>query len=275
MLIPVAGEDDPRLEDYRNVPDPELLRTRGIFIAEGRHVVRRLLESRFRTRSLLLTPAACRALADAIERAADLPVYVVSQDAMSRTTGFNIHRGCLAVGERPPLVPWEDVARGGSRLVILERVANADNVGSIFRAAAAFGAHAVLLGPACADPLYRKAIRTSMGAALRVPFATLPDWPADLVRLKAQGFTLLALTPAPDAIPLGDAVAPPFGAVAQPFRAATAILAGHEGDGLSADALTAADVHARIPMVHDVDSLNVATAVSIALYELWANAADC
>lgn len=255
----VNGLDDPRLDDYRNVPDPDLLRRRGIFVAEGRLVVRRLLEApRFRTRSVLLTHAAYTGLADVVDRWPDLPVYVVTQNAMNEITGFNIHRGCLAIGERPPATRWIDDVQDASLVVVLERVSNADNVGGIFRSAAAFGADAVLLGPACADPLYRKAIRTSMGAALRVPFAWLQDWPADLARLQAVGFRLLALTPSEPAMPLRD-IAP---------TARLALLVGHEGDGLSDEVRAAADLCARIPMAAGVDSLNVATAASVALYEL-------
>ncbi len=258
MIIPLADVADPRLDDYHDVPDPELLRSRGIFIAEGRHIVRRLLTStRFRTRSLLLTPAAQEGLADVLPQR-ELPVFVVSQSAMNTITGFNIHRGCLAVGERPQAARWKDLVHDAARLVILERVSNADNVGGIFRNAAAFGVDAVLLGPGCTDPLYRKAIRTSMGAALRVPFAAMRDWPADLAALKASGFTLLALTPAPGALSIGDMSA----------GGRTALMVGHEGEGLSAPAISAADRRVRIPMAPGIDSLNAATAVAIALYEM-------
>lgn len=259
MIVAVDGLGDSRLDDYRNVPDPDLLRARGLFVAEGRLVVRRLLESsRFRTRSVLLTHAAYAALADVVGQRSNLPVYVVTQDTMNEVTGFNIHRGCLAIGERQSALQWTDLVRDGSLLLVLERVSNADNIGGIFRSAAAFGADAVLLGPACADPLYRKAIRTSMGAALRVPFAAMPDWPEDLTRLRAAGVRLLALTPDRHATPVRD-IAP---------RAPLAVLVGHEGEGLSAEAMAAADVRIRIPMAAGVDSLNVSAAASIALYEL-------
>jgi tRNA G18 (ribose-2'-O)-methylase SpoU len=258
-VIHVADLSDPRLADYRNVPDPQLLRERGVFVAEGRHVVRRLLaEPRFTTRSVLLTPTALDAMADAIDRAPDIPVFVVRQDAIDTITGFDIHRGCLAIGERPSPRPWAELVRNARMVLVLERVGNADNVGGIFRNAAALGANAVLLGPACADPLYRKAIRTSMGAALRVPFAEMEDWPVDLSRLQASGFRLLALTPADSARPI-EAASP---------GDRVALLLGHEGDGLSDDALRHADVRVRIPMAEGVDSLNVATAAAIALHDL-------
>jgi tRNA G18 (ribose-2'-O)-methylase SpoU len=261
MIIQIDDFNDPRLDDYRNVTDPELLRERGVFVAEGRHVVRRLLtESRFRTRSLLLTPAAQEGLADLVDGNLHLPVFVVRSQAMQAITGFNIHRGCLAIGERPPMPAWTDVVRGTRLVVVLEQVSNADNVGGIFRNAAAFGADAVILGPSCADPLYRKAIRTSMGAALRVPFAEMTEWPGDLTRLRAAGVRLLALTPARDAILLREARVD--------VDARVALLLGHEGDGLSPEALAAADVRVRIPMAGDVDSLNVASAAAVALHEL-------
>ena len=259
MIVHVASISDPRLDDYRNVPDPELLRARGVFVAEGRHVVRRLLtESRFTTRSLLLTPTAEQSLSDLLPSLDAIPVFVVSQEAMNAITGFNIHRGCLALGERPPLRSWDSLARDARRLVVLEQVSNADNVGAIFRNAAAFGVDAVLIGPACTDPLYRKAIRTSMGAALRLPFAMMEAWPGDLKRLQAQGFRLMALTPAADAQALNDV---------KPANR-VALLVGHEGHGLSAEALAAANLRVRIPMADGVDSLNVAIATAIALYAL-------
>ena len=259
MLIPLDALSDARLDDYRNVPDGDLLRRRGIFVAEGRLVVRRLLESpRLRTRSVMVTQAAYDAMASAFDRSPDLPIYLVRQEAMNEITGFNIHRGCLAIGERPAAGSWTALVAHASRVVVLERMSNADNVGGIFRSAAAFGADGVLIGPACADPLYRKAIRTSMGAALRVPFASMSEWPDDLGRLRAAGFRLLALTPDADATPLMDLN----------LAGPSAVLVGHEGEGLSREALAAADVRVRIPMADGTDSLNAATAASIALYEL-------
>ncbi|TMJ94541.1 MAG: RNA methyltransferase [Actinobacteria bacterium] len=262
--VPVlrVSPEDPRLADYRNVPDPELLASRGVFVAEGRHVVRRLLtESRFRTRSLLLTAAALDVFGDVTGHVRDLPIFVVEQSAMNDITGFNIHRGCLAIGERPAPVPWTDIVRDARLVVVLEGVANADNVGGIFRNAAAFGADAVLAGPSCTDPLYRKAIRTSMGAALRVPFAAMSGWPADLIRLRERGFSVVALTPEPSAVPL-------YSCATALRKERVALLLGHEGGGLSAGALQAATVRVRIPTSDAVDSLNVAAAAAIALYEL-------
>jgi tRNA G18 (ribose-2'-O)-methylase SpoU len=261
-IVPISNPADPRLDDYRNIPDPALIEQHHIFVAEGRLVVRRLLtESRLTTRSLLLTGTALDSLSDLISSRPELPVFVVSQDVMDAMTGFNIHRGCLAIGERPVARRPQDVIRDTARLVVLERIANADNVGGIFRNAAAFAADAVLLGPGCTDPLYRKAIRTSMGAALIVPFAEVDEWPAALHDLRAAGVSVIALTPAASAATLHECAGQLHGRRA-------AVVVGHEGDGLSTGTLEACDVHARIPMAPGVDSLNVATAVGIALYEL-------
>jgi tRNA G18 (ribose-2'-O)-methylase SpoU len=264
--VPVIRIQDPadaRLEDYRNVRDPELIEQRGVFVAEGRLVVARLLEDgRFRTRSLLVTDAAWRAMCDMLNGpAADVPVYIVPQWIINAVSGFDVHRGCLAIGEREAVPPWQQVTASARRMVVIERVANADNVGAIFRHAAAFGVDGILLEARCTDPLYRKAIRTSMGSALQVPFARMEPWPAALSALREQGWSLLALTPTADRT-LPDVVA----GLSADKR--TAIVLGHEGDGLSLDALQACDLHARIPMAAGIDSLNVATACAIALYEL-------
>lgn len=278
-VIRVDDLSDPRLADFRHVPDPELLRRGAIFVAEGRLVVRTLLTaSRFPPRSVLLTETALASLQGAIApRLARLPVYVVSQATIESLTGYNIHRGCLAIGERPSTSTLDTLIAGASgtapTLVVLERVSNADNMGGVFRNAAAFGAQAVLLGPGCCDPLYRKAIRVSMGAALRVPFAHTGPWPEALARLEAAGFTVAALTPRREAMSI-DAFAQRWhGGGAEddsprrdPMR--LAVLAGSEGEGLSEEALARADVAVRIPMAEGVDSLNVATATAIALHRL-------
>jgi tRNA G18 (ribose-2'-O)-methylase SpoU len=261
-MIPLHIDDpqDRRLDDYRNLPDGEILRKRGIFIAEGRLVVRRLLTgSRFAARSVLVTPTALEALVDLLNGTA-LPVYVVPQAVMNGITGFHIHRGCLAIGERPPTEAWRALVQRGRRIVLLERVGNADNVGSVFRNAAAFGADAVLLGADCADPLYRKAIRTSMGAALTVPFAPATPWPAMLHELKDLDYHLVGLTP--------DRCAPELDAALPTGRERIALVLGHEGDGLTADVMNLCSTLAQIPMAGHVDSLNVATAAAIALYEM-------
>jgi tRNA G18 (ribose-2'-O)-methylase SpoU len=260
--------DDPRVAAYRDVADALVLEARRLFVAEGRLVVRRLLaRGGYRVQSLLLTDAARTGLGDVVDAtSAGLPIYLVSSDAMRAITGFNLHRGCLALVERPAVLPLgallHQVRRAG-RLVVLEEVANADNVGSVFRNAAAFSAAGVLLSPGCCDPLYRKAIRTSMGAALGVPFARVAEWPDGLAAVRAAGFALVALTPAADARDIGAFARDPR----RPSR--VALLVGTEGAGVSPAAYAAADVRVRIPMAAGVDSLNLATATGIALQRLY------
>ena len=265
----IDSADDPRLADYRHLPDPELLRRGEIFIAEGRLVVRTLLgRSLFATRSVLVTENAREALWDVLEARIDqLPVFVVSEATIETVTGFDIHRGCLAIGVRPPrqsvfgLLDKLPVAR---RLVVLEQIANADNLGGIFRNAAAFGADGVVLGPGCCDPLYRKAIRVSMGAALQVPFCHADQWEPDLEAIRSRGVLLAALTTSSDSLEIGRWAT----ALAEASR--LALLAGSEGVGLTDGALAHADVRLRIPMAPGVDSLNVATATGIALHACFA-----
>jgi tRNA G18 (ribose-2'-O)-methylase SpoU len=263
-VIRIEDGTDARLAEYRNVPDPELLATANLFVAEGRLVVRRLIAgSGLPTRSVLVTDAALATVADLLVTRPVLPVYVVPQAVMNAVAGFNIHRGCLALGERPPDRGWEAVSGHAGRLLVLERVGNADNVGSLFRNAAAFGADGVLLGPACADPLYRKSIRTSMGATLTMPNARATPWPDVLHILADSGWTVLAMAPSARESPLRSALA----------ASATdrvAVVVGHEGEGLTPGALDACSRRARIPVSAAVDSLNVATAAAIALYELAA-----
>jgi tRNA G18 (ribose-2'-O)-methylase SpoU len=260
-IIHIDDPSDPRLNGYRNVPDPELLQRHGLFVAEGRLVVRRLLQdSPLATQSVMVTPAALVPLQETLGPRQGLPVYVVPQSLMNAITGFNMHRGCLALGERPRPRHWREMTAGARRLVLLEHVGNADNVGALFRNAAAFGVDAVLLEPACTDPLYRKAIRTSMGAALTMPFAAAAPWPTMLEELRADGWAVLAMTPSPTASELRHVAAEIAGQ-------RIALVMGHEGEGLTAGAVEACSHHARIPMMNGVDSLNVATATAIALYE--------
>jgi len=261
-LIYVDDPNDGRLSDFRAASEPELALTRGLFIAEGRMVVRRLLtESAFVPRAVLVTPSAEKAVEDVLRARPEVPVFIVPKEVMDGVAGFNVHRGCLASGERPAPADWRTCVARARRAVVLERVGDADNVGAIFRSAAAFGADVVLTGPACADPLYRKAIRTSMGAALTLPFAAIDAWPMALRELARDGWAVAALTPAADAMPLRE-----FASATRPQR--VALVLGHEGEGLTDAALAACEFRIRIPIRPSVDSLNVATAAAIALYEL-------
>jgi tRNA G18 (ribose-2'-O)-methylase SpoU len=259
VIQPVDTPDDPRIADYAHVGDPGWLSRQGLFVAEGRIVVRRLLEAgRFQVRSLLVTPAALQAVTDSLG-AARCPIYVCDQRTLNGVTGFNFHRGCLAIAARAvDEFSWPRLARA-SRLLALEGVGNPDNVGGLFRVAAAFGAGGILLGPGTGDPLYRKAIRTSMGAALQVPFARVEPWPSGLESLRASGFGLVALTPEAGALAI-EAFAARVDSEAR-----LVLMVGAEGAGLTDLALRMADDRVRIPIAAEVDSLNVAVAAGIAL----------
>lgn len=253
--------DDPRLAGYRAVADPDRLNELGVFVAEGRLVVRRLIELRqWAIESILLTQPAADNLSDVLPLTG-APIYRVAQDVMNGIAGFNIHRGCLALVKRPATPTLDRIAAGPlSRVLLLEAVNNPDNVGGLFRSAAAFGIDLVVLGPNTGDPLYRKAVRTSMAATLAVPFVRAPQWPGAITDLRTDGFTVVALTPAITAAPLED-VRP---------AAKLALLVGAEGEGLTREAIDAATLTARIPMTPAVDSLNVTTAASIAMYHCFA-----
>ena len=240
-----------------------MIRARGLFVAEGRLVVRRLIdEHRFGVRSLLLSDTARGDLEPWLARLdPEVPVYICAVDHFLDMPGLDIHRGCLALVQRPPASPLDDILRDARLVVALEDVANADNVGGVFRNVAAFGADAVLLSPSCCDPFYRKAIRTSMAATLRVPFVRIDAWPEGLSDLRARVFTLVALTPREPAQAL-DA----FALDTRPDR--LVLLVGAEGAGLSPAAERAAHVRVRIPVRPAVDSLNLAVASGIALSRL-------
>ena len=246
------------LDAYRVVGDPAALRARGVFVVEGRTVVRRLLEDgRFVVESVLATPAASRALGTVLERSG-ASVIVRDQATVNAITGIDFHRGCLALACRPASNAPLATMRDARRLLVLEGVGNPDNVGGVFRAALALGGEGVVLDATSADPFYRKAIRTSMGASLRLPFTRVPSLADAAAPLRSWGFRIVALTPAPDAIDL--ALVPRGGRVA--------LLLGNEGAGLTAAAQAQADVRARIPIAAAADSLNLVVAAGIALYAL-------
>jgi tRNA G18 (ribose-2'-O)-methylase SpoU len=265
----VADANDPRVAAYRDLGDPDRLRKSGLFVAEGRLVVRRVIEDRrCRIRSILVNDAALREL-DPIFGAVDpgVPVYVCATADFLGVTGFNIHRGCLAIVDRPLPMTIGEVLRGATRVVVLDGVTNPDNVGGVFRNAAAFGA-AVILSPTCGDPLYRKAIRTSMGAVLRVPFARAVEWPGAVSEIRDAGYTIVALTPRDPSASIDEWSGGQAGRAGPAGRAGIALVVGAEGAGLSADAEALADVRVRIPTSDAVDSLNLAVASGIALFAL-------
>jgi tRNA G18 (ribose-2'-O)-methylase SpoU len=260
---PICEIDDPRLADYRSVSDPELARARGLFIAEGRLVVQRVIaDGRYTVRSVLVSEASRRDLESSLALVSGrAPIFVCQSDAFKGITGYHLHRGCVALVERPPARTAADVLRVTELAVVLEAVANADNVGGVFRNAAAFGAGAELLGPGCCDPLYRKAIRTSMAATLSVPFAWLDGWPASLLAMRQAGFALVVLSPRQPSETLDE-----FVKRNRPSRLALVI--GAEGPGVTAAVAEMADYRVRIPMRAEIDSLNLAVAAGIALHRL-------
>jgi len=257
----ITDPDDERLGDYHALTDLEL-RTKweppnGLFIAEGELVLRRALRAGYRPRSYLIDAKRAGQLADL---PADAPVYAATPDVLEKVTGFHVHRGVLASFHRLPLPDATTVLAASRRVAILEDVNNHTNIGAVFRGAAALGVDAVLLSPTCADPLYRRSVRVSMGEVFAIPYATLSPWPAALQDVRSAGFTVLALTPAADAVPLQRLTAEQ--------RERTALLLGAEGPGLSRNAMAASDIPVKIPMRRNVDSLNVAAAAAVAFWEL-------
>jgi len=257
-VIEVRDPADPRVDDFRALTTadrrPDRPGGKGLVIAEGAIVVRRMIASRFPLRAVLGVPRRMEELtADLAE--VDVPVYATSAEVMAEVVGFHLNRGVLAVADRSPALSIEDVLAGARRLAVLEGVGDHENLGALFRNAAAFGVDGVLLGPGCSDPLYRRSVRVSMGHVLGVPFTSLSPWPDGLKLLRDRGFRVLAMTPSAT-----EALVPVDGKAA--------VLLGSEGPGLTAEAIAAADAAVRVPMAGGVDSLNVATAGAVAFYAL-------
>jgi len=261
----VTDAADPRLADYIGLTDERLRRRRepeeGIFIAEGAKVIERAVAAGYAVRSMLLEEKWLGTVAQPA-RDCGAPIYLADRRLLEQVTGYEVHRGALAAMSRLPLPPVHEVVAAADRLLVLEDVNNHTNIGVIFRAAAALGFGGVLLSPTCADPLYRRAVRVSMGTVFALPYARLPDWPAALHELRAEGFAVLALTPEVDAVALPD--------VPAELTRRCVLLLGAEGPGLTAGATGCADLRVRIPMSHGVDSLNVAAAAAVACYAITA-----
>lgn len=260
--VDIGDPDDIRIADYRALTDVAL-RIRfepphGLFIAEGELVLRRALRAGYRLRSMLVDAKRLDQVTDL--DTGDTPVYAATPEVLREITGFHVHRGVLASFHRRPLPAPEELLTGAGRLAVLEDVNNHTNLGAIFRAAAGLGIDAVFLSPSCADPLYRRSVRVSMGEVFAIPYTRLTEWPADLKRVADAGFVLVALTP--------DEAATPIDTLDLAVRARPALLLGAEGDGLSGRALAACAVRVRIPMSRGVDSLNVAAAAAVAFWEL-------
>jgi len=258
--------DDPadrRLDDYRSLTDVALRRIRepegGLYMAESAKVIARAVGAGHLPRSVLTQEKWLNAVAEALA-GRDVPVLVVEQELAEAVTGFAIHRGPMAAMQRPAEPALDDVVRDARLVLVLEDVSDHTNVGSAFRAAAALGADAVLVSPRCADPLYRRSVRVSMGTVFQVPWTRIGEWEDAARRLHAHGFELAALALADDAVALDDYAAE------RPDR--VALLMGTEGDGLTRAALDVADSVVTIPMSGGVDSLNVASAAAVALWAM-------
>jgi tRNA G18 (ribose-2'-O)-methylase SpoU len=259
-VIEISSLDDPRLADYSHLTDVALKKSGGgLYIAESLLVLQRALAAGHRPRSVL---ALGSSIADAVEATAglDIPIFAGRPALLEQLTGYLLHRGLIASMHRPALPATDDVLRDARRIVILENVVDPTNVGAIFRSVAAIGADAVLVTPRCSDPYYRRAIRVSMGTVLQVPWTRVGDWASTRATLTTSGFHIAALALADDAIDLR------MFAASAPDR--VALVLGAEGDGLTAEALAAADTIVTIPMAHGIDSLNVAATAAVAMYAL-------
>lgn len=258
--------DDERVRDYVGLTDVALRRVlepaRGLYLAESVKVIGRALGAGHQLRSLLLTPRWLTDLADLVQRTLEegAPVYVMDPAVAQEITGYNLHRGALAAMHRPELLSVPAVLEGARRVAVLEDIVDHTNVGAVFRSAAALGVDAVLVTPRCADPLYRRSVRVSMGTVFQVPWTRLEPWPAGMATLREAGFTVAALALREDGIELRELAADP------PER--LALVLGTEGDGLGERTIAEADLAVRIPMAGGVDSLNVAAASAVAFWAL-------
>jgi tRNA G18 (ribose-2'-O)-methylase SpoU len=271
-VIHLTDAGDPCLADYRSLTDVELRRriepAEGIFIAESAEVITRALNAGMQTRSVLVEDRWLEGMADSLAMVEQqgAPIFVGDRGILESIAGFHVHRGALAAMQRPVLPgvaelldrACEGVER--PRIVVLEGVVDHTNVGAIFRSVAGMGATAVLVSPQCADPLYRRSVRVSMGTVFQVPWTRINDWPDGLAVVRDRGFAIAALALSKDAIGLDELV--------ERSEPRLAIALGAEGDGLSNAALEAADVIVGIPMHGGVDSLNVAAASAVALWAL-------
>jgi tRNA G18 (ribose-2'-O)-methylase SpoU len=262
-IVPISDPSDPQLRDYIGLTDVTLRRLTepqdGLYIAESTKVIERSLAAGHRPRSVLLQQKWLDEL-EPLLAGFDIPVFLGSPEVLQSITGFVMHRGALASLHRPQLPDPAELLRDARRVVVLEDIVDHTNVGAIFRAVAGLGADAVLVTPRCADPLYRRSVRVSMGAVLQVPWTRLAEWPDAASQLHDAGFTIAALALDEGAVTLDAFAADP------PKR--VALLLGTEGDGLSAAAIEGSDVVVTIPMARNVDSLNVAAASAVALWAL-------
>ena len=262
-VIDITDPDDDRVDDFRDLNSidrrPDLPTGKGLVIAEGVLVVQRMLASRFTPHAFLGTDRRLTELAEDLS-VTGAPFYRASAEVMAEVVGFHLNRGVLGAARRAPELTTAEVLTGARTVAVLEGVNDHENLGSLFRNAAGLGVDAVIFGAGCADPLYRRAVRVSMGHALLVPFARTERWPGELELLRDNGFQLLAMTPDARARTLADAMGGLSGQK-------VAVLVGAEGPGLTETAMRVSDIKVRIPMSRGTDSLNVATAAACAFYE--------
>ncbi|WP_420042066.1 TrmH family RNA methyltransferase [Gordonia sp. MP11Mi] len=275
-VIDITDPADARVDDFRDLNSvdrrPDLPALPGgsvgkaLVIAEGVLVVQRMIASRFPPHALFGVDRRLAELSgDLVEDSGvedsgvegSVPFYRASKDVMAEVIGFHLNRGVLSAARRPEPLTVPSVISSARTIAVLEGVNDHENIGSVFRNAAGLGVDAVIFGPGCADPLYRRCVRVSMGHALLVPFAKSDDWPGDLETLRGKGFQTIALTPGEGSVPLRDAVQ----------SEKLAFLVGAEGPGLKEHTMRSCDVRAHIPMSRGTDSLNVATAAAVAFYE--------
>lgn len=276
-IVPMTSSEDPALADYQGLTDVVLRAkhepAKGLFIAEGATVIRRAIATGHRPRSFVMAQKWVEPLRDVLDQFPDVPVHIGDEAQLEAVTGFHVHRGALAAMHRPPLQPVTEVlaaARGGQgarRVAVVEDIVDHTNVGALFRSAAALDVDAVLVSPRCADPLYRRSIKVSMGTVFQVPWTRIEQWPhtargsnhpGGIDLLKDLGFTVAALALSADSISLDTLEANPPEKLALVF--------GAEGDGLKAGTISACDMTVRIPMAGGVDSLNVAAASAVAFW---------
>ncbi len=260
----IESADDERLVDYRDLTDVALRRVLepagGLYIAESAKVIGRAIGAGHRPRSVLVQEKWVPDAEALLAGHPDVPLYVVEPEVAESLTGYAVHRGALAAMHRPPIAPVAEIVRDAKLVVVLEDIIDHTNIGAIMRNAAGLGADAVLVSPRCADPLYRRSVRVSMGTVFQVPWTRMPEWRTAAPQLHELGFHLAALALTDDAVSLDDFAA------ARPER--IALILGSEGDGLSRRAIAAADSVVQIPMAGGVDSLNVAAASAVALWAL-------
>lgn len=269
-IIEIRDFADPALDIYARLTENQLLcrrdPSRALFIAESPNVIHRALDAGYEPVSLLMEHKHVSSqAAPVIARCGDVPVFTAAFDVLTQLTGFKLTRGVLCAMRRPPLPSVESVCAGAWRIAVLEDIMNPTNVGAIFRSAAALGMDAVLLTPACSDPLYRRAARVSMGTVFQIPWTYLSDdldqWPhPGLEQLGAMGFKTAAMALTDDSVSIRD---PRLRAEEK-----LAVILGTEGDGLAPETIARCDWTVRIPMSHGVDSLNVAAASAVAFWEL-------